>query len=79
MKRSKPTIIDMLIRFVALILAVCLLLGCIAGNIDPRESKYIPFFGLAYPYFLVLNVFMADCRDYCGRLAGCLRNLQVLW
>jgi endonuclease/exonuclease/phosphatase family metal-dependent hydrolase len=58
MKRSKPTIIDMLIRFVALILAVCLLLGCIAGNIDPRESKYIPFFGLAYPYFLVLNVFM---------------------
>lgn len=58
MKKPGLNLFDMLVRFMALILAVCLLLGCLAGNIDPRESKYIPFFGLAYPYFLILNVFM---------------------
>lgn len=58
MKKSNITFLDLLVRLLALILAICLLLGCIAGNIDPRDSKFIPFFGLAYPYFLILNVLM---------------------
>jgi endonuclease/exonuclease/phosphatase family metal-dependent hydrolase len=58
MKKSRLTFFDLLIRLLALILAIALLLGCIAGNIDPRENKFIPFFGLAYPYLLVLNVLM---------------------
>jgi endonuclease/exonuclease/phosphatase family metal-dependent hydrolase len=58
MKKNRLTFFDLLIRLLALILAICLLLGCIAGNIDPRDNKFIPFFGLAYPYFLVLNVLM---------------------
>jgi endonuclease/exonuclease/phosphatase family metal-dependent hydrolase len=58
MKKNRITFFDLLVRLLALILAVSLLLGCIAGNIDPRDSKYIPFFGLAYPYLLILNIFM---------------------
>lgn len=58
MKKSKLTFLDLLMRLLALALAIGLLLGCIAGNIDPRDSKYIPFFGLAYPYLLFLNVLM---------------------
>jgi endonuclease/exonuclease/phosphatase family metal-dependent hydrolase len=58
MKKSRLTFADLLIRLLALILAIGLLLGCIAGNIDPRNNKFIPFFGLAYPYFLFLNVVM---------------------
>jgi endonuclease/exonuclease/phosphatase family metal-dependent hydrolase len=58
MKKNRSTFFDLLVRLLALILAISLLLGCIAGNIDPRESKYIPFFGLAYPYLLIVNVLM---------------------
>jgi endonuclease/exonuclease/phosphatase family metal-dependent hydrolase len=58
MKKNRLSFLDLLVRLLALILAICLLLGCISGNIDPRDSKYIPFFGLAYPYLLVLNVVM---------------------
>jgi endonuclease/exonuclease/phosphatase family metal-dependent hydrolase len=45
-------------RVIALFIAVALALACLAGKIDPRDSKYIPFFGLAYPYLLILNVAM---------------------
>lgn len=58
MKRSKPTFIDRLVRLTAIGLAICLLLGLLAGNIDPRSLYVIAFFGLAYPYVLVLNLFM---------------------
>jgi len=58
MKKSKLTFLDKLVRFVAVILAIALLLGVLAGQVNPHSNKYIPFFGLAYPYFLFLNVFM---------------------
>ena len=40
------------------ILAFCLLLGILAGKLDPREHVLIAFFGLAYPFFLLLNFLM---------------------
>jgi endonuclease/exonuclease/phosphatase family metal-dependent hydrolase len=55
-RRSKVTILDMLVRFTALVVAFCLVLGILAGRLDPREYNYLPFFGLAYPYLLLLNV-----------------------
>ncbi|MHA4893252.1 endonuclease/exonuclease/phosphatase family protein [Pedobacter sp. PWIIR3] len=57
-KKTSPTFADQLVRVIAIILAIALLLGCFAGKFDPREHKYIPFFGLAYPYVLCLNIFM---------------------
>jgi endonuclease/exonuclease/phosphatase family metal-dependent hydrolase len=58
MKKSKLTLLDKLVRFIAVVLAIALLLGLLSGHVDPRTNKYIPFFGLAYSYFLFLNLFM---------------------
>ncbi len=58
MKRRKGTLLDFLVGLLAFGLIVALVLGSLAGYIDPRKSKYIPFFGLAYPYVLLLNIFM---------------------
>lgn len=57
-KKTKLTFFDKLVRAIAVILAIVLILGMVAGNIDPRQNKYIPYFGLAYPYVLFLNIFM---------------------
>ena len=57
-KRSKLTFLDKLVRSAALVLAIALVLGFLAGRFDPREYKYFPFFGLAYPFVLALNVLM---------------------
>ncbi|EDM34392.1 endonuclease/exonuclease/phosphatase family protein [Pedobacter sp. BAL39] len=58
MDRSKPTFIDKLVRTAALILVLMLIMGTLAGKVDPRDFKYFPFFGLAYPYILMLNILM---------------------
>lgn len=57
-KKSKPTFLDKLVRFVALALALTLVLGFLAGRFDPRAYKIIPFFGLAYPFILFFNILM---------------------
>lgn len=57
-KKSKPTFLDKLVRLTAIVLALLLVMGFIAGRFDPREYKYIPFFGLAYPFILFFNVLM---------------------
>jgi len=58
MKKRSATFLDKMVRLFALTLAVLLVLGFLAGRFDPREYKYIPFFGLAYPFILFLNVLM---------------------
>ena len=57
-KRPNLSFLDKLIRIFSLALGISLLLGFVAGKFDPREYKYIPFFGLAYPFLLVLNTLM---------------------
>ncbi|RZM27097.1 MAG: endonuclease [Pedobacter sp.] len=54
--RSKITFLDVLVRITAAALLLALGLGFLAGRLDPRDHKYMPFFGLAYPYLLLLNV-----------------------
>lgn len=58
MKRRKPTFVDKLVRLMAIILALMLVLGFLAGRFDPRKFQLLAFFGLAYPFFLLLNIFM---------------------
>ncbi|WP_276089718.1 endonuclease/exonuclease/phosphatase family protein [Pedobacter sp. JY14-1] len=57
-KKTGTTFADKLVRLLALVLALMLVLGFLAGRFDPREYPYIPFFGLAYPFVLFLNVLM---------------------
>lgn len=54
--RSKTTFLDTIVRLIAVFLAISLVLGFLAGGFDPRDYKYMPFFGLAYPYLLLLNI-----------------------
>ena len=58
MKKSRPTLLDKLVRLTAIGLALALLLGFLASKVDPRDFQLIVFFGLAYPYILVLNLIM---------------------
>lgn len=58
MKKSKLTFLDKLVRLAAIALAVALVLGFVAGRFDPRDLQLIAFFGLAYPFILLLNVLM---------------------
>ncbi|TDG35208.1 endonuclease [Pedobacter changchengzhani] len=55
MNKSKYSFFDKIIVLIALMFAVALFLGIIAGVSDPRKHIYIAFFGLAYPYSLVAN------------------------
>lgn len=58
MRKGKPTFLDRLVRVGAILLALGLVLGFLAGRFDPRHYRYIAFFGLAYPYILFLNILM---------------------
>ena len=58
MKKTKPTFLERLVRLIAIALAIGLVLGFLAGRFDPRDFQLIAFFGLAYPFFLALNVLM---------------------
>jgi endonuclease/exonuclease/phosphatase family metal-dependent hydrolase len=58
MKKSKLTFLDKLVRLTAIALAIALVLGFLAGRFDPRDLQLIAFFGLAYPYILLLNIIM---------------------
>ncbi|UKT62952.1 endonuclease/exonuclease/phosphatase family protein [Pedobacter mucosus] len=56
MVRKKYNFLDKLILPIAVVIAVFLLLGTVAGTIDPRKHALIAFFGLAYPFMLLLNI-----------------------
>lgn len=68
MKRKPATFLDKIFRLFALMLAFTLVLGYIAGNVDPRENRLIPFFGLAYPFLLLMNVVMVAWWLIRGKL-----------
>ncbi|MBC7567354.1 MAG: endonuclease/exonuclease/phosphatase family protein [Pedobacter sp.] len=57
-KAQRTSFLDHFMRIIGVIFSIALILACIAGKIDPRDSKYIPFFGLAYPYLLMINAAM---------------------
>jgi endonuclease/exonuclease/phosphatase family metal-dependent hydrolase len=58
MKKRSITFFTKIYLFLAVVLAFALVLGMVAGKFDPREHALIAFFGLAYPFLLLLNVLM---------------------
>jgi endonuclease/exonuclease/phosphatase family metal-dependent hydrolase len=58
MKKRKTTFFTKIYLLLAILLALALVLGMVAGKFDPREHALIAFFGLAYPFLLLLNVLM---------------------
>ena len=58
MKKSKATFLGKVYLLIGIVLAIGLLLGIAAGSYDPRKTVLIAFFGLAYPFFLLLNLLM---------------------
>jgi endonuclease/exonuclease/phosphatase family metal-dependent hydrolase len=55
MKKRKPTFFNKIYLFTGIGLVFCLIMGILAGKVDPRSFWPIAFFGLAYPFFLLLN------------------------
>lgn len=55
-KTKKYSFLDKLILPVAVVVAIILVLGTLAGSMDPRKHAIIAFFGLAYPFVLVINI-----------------------
>ncbi|MGN8058039.1 endonuclease/exonuclease/phosphatase family protein [Pedobacter sp. 22163] len=55
-KKNKYSLVDKLLLPIAVVLAIALLLGVLAGNMDPRKHSIIAFFGLAYPFVLFVNI-----------------------
>lgn len=58
MKKNQLTFFDKLMFFIAIVLAIGLICGMLAGKNDPREHVLLAFFGLAYPFFLLGNLLL---------------------
>lgn len=56
--KKRVGFIDKFLMLLAVLLAALLVLGYSAWRIDPRDYPLIAFFGLAYPFLLLLNVAM---------------------
>jgi len=56
MAKKKYNFLDKLLLPIAVVFAVALILGTVAGSMDPRQHPIIAFFGLAYPYVLFINI-----------------------
>jgi len=57
--KSKYTFFDKIFLPLTIVAAVCLLLGTIAGGVDPRTNIFFAYFALAYPYSLLINIFFS--------------------
>lgn len=58
MRKRKGSYLGYSYLVIAVLAALGLLLGIVAGYTDPRDLKWIAFFGLAYPFFLLCNILM---------------------
>lgn len=56
MANKKFNFFDKLLLPLAVLLAIALILGVLAGSMDPRAHVIIAFFGLAYPYVVLANI-----------------------
>ncbi|MET4080799.1 endonuclease/exonuclease/phosphatase family metal-dependent hydrolase [Pedobacter sp. UYP30] len=56
MAKRKYSFFDKFLLPIAIVFAISLVMGIFAGVVDPRKLPMIAFFGLAYPYVLVINL-----------------------
>ena len=54
--KSKYTFFDKIFLPLSIISVICLLLGTIAGSVDPRSNFLMAYFALAYPYSLFVCI-----------------------
>lgn len=78
MKTNKLTLFDKLMVLIAIILAIGLICGILAGKNDPRESIFLAFAGLAYPFLLLANVILIIWWLFRKRLVFALLTLIVI-
>jgi len=55
-QKKKYNFLDKVILPIAVVLAIALVMGTLAGGLDPRQHSIIAFFGLAYPFVLFANI-----------------------
>lgn len=55
-KKARLPLFDKFMLFFAILTAIALGIGMLAGQTDPKENIWIAFAGLAYPFFLIANV-----------------------
>lgn len=58
MNKPRLTLVDKLLLFVTIMMVIGLALGMAAGQVDPKNSIWIAFAGLAYPFFLIGNLIL---------------------
>lgn len=56
MKKKKNSFLQKVFLFLNLIAIICLMLGYLATITDPAKIWYFTYFGLAYPFILLVNV-----------------------
>ncbi len=78
MKKRKLTFLGKVTLLVGIVAAFSLLLGILAGNLDPREHELIAFFGLAYPFVLLLNVLIIIFWILKGRILFALGTAAII-
>ncbi|WP_367865387.1 endonuclease/exonuclease/phosphatase family protein [Pedobacter sp. WC2423] len=77
-KEKKLTFFGKITLLVGIVMAFALLLGILAGNLDPREHQRIAFFGLAYPFVLLLNVLFMIWWILRGRIVFALGTAAII-
>jgi endonuclease/exonuclease/phosphatase family metal-dependent hydrolase len=78
MKKRRITFFTKIYLLLAILLAFALVLGMLAGKFDPREHALIAFFGLAYPFLLMLNVLMVIFWLIQRRIIFALLTIAVI-
>ncbi len=56
MAKNKTSFFGKFVLFIAVLTAIALICGTMAGKTDPIKNIYIAFIGLAYPFILLANI-----------------------
>jgi len=78
MKSKETTFLGKIYLLTGILLVIALILGIVAGNYDPRKNVLIAFFGLAYPFILLLNVLMIIFWLLRGRVIFALATVLII-
>jgi len=78
MEKRKTTFFGKVLLLIAAVLAFTLILGILAGKTDPRSFILLAFFGLAYPFLLLLNVIMVVIWLLRNKLIYALATVAII-
>ncbi|HEY0174842.1 MAG TPA: endonuclease/exonuclease/phosphatase family protein [Pedobacter sp.] len=78
MGKQRNTFFGKIGLLIGIILVWALILGILAGHADPRAHIIIAFFGLAYPFFLLLNILMIIFWIFRGKMFFALVTIVII-